>query len=50
MLVHRKVTPQHYVVSTHLCTQVERNKVEQSFLSKETKEVKNQAGTTDLLG
>ena len=43
MLVHRKVTtpppppppPQNYVADTHLYTWAERDKVEQSFLSKE---------------
>ena len=36
MLVHRKVTPQHYIAGTHLYTWVERDNVEQSFSSKET--------------
>ena len=36
MLVHRTVIPQHYVAGTHLYTWVERDNVEQSFLSKET--------------
>ena len=43
MLVHRKVTPlpsppQHYVAGTHLYTWVERDKVVQSFLSKDMME------------
>ena len=35
MLVHRTVTPQKYVASTHLYTWVERDNVGQSILSKE---------------
>ena len=49
MLVHRKVTPQHYVVGTHLYTWVKRDNVEQSFLSKETTlNGRGQVRTTDL--
>ena len=36
MLVHRRVTSQQYVAGTHLYTCVKRDKVEWSFLSKET--------------
>ena len=36
MLVHRRVTSRQYVAGTHLYTCVKREKVEWSFLSKET--------------
>ena len=47
MVVHPKVIPQRYVASTHLCTWVERDKVEQSFFfPKKQQDDRDQVGTT----